>query len=60
MNDGFMAIIEPLLSNGMSVAIIFYFLYKDYKFNDQIINVLSEVKNVLARLETWHAKEDER
>ena len=40
-------LINLIVSNGMSVVIIAYFLYKDYKFNEQIINVLTEVKEVL-------------
>lgn len=51
-------IVNLFVSNGMSVVIIAYFLYKDYKFNDQIINVLGEVKEVLVSLKTWHEAED--
>lgn len=50
--------VNLIVSNGMSVVIIAYFLYKDYKFNDQILNVLCEVKEVLSSLNTWHARED--
>lgn len=55
---GFEQIIEMVLNNGMSVAIIVYFLYKDYKFNDSILKVLGEVKEVLASLKTYHEQED--
>ena len=50
--------VNLIVSNGMSVVIIAYFLYKDYKFNDQIVNILGEVKEVLASLKTWHEAED--
>lgn len=40
-------IIQLMTSYGMSVVIIGYFLYKDYKFNESIIDVLSEVRDVL-------------
>ena len=50
--------VNLIVSNGMSVVIIAYFLYKDYKFNDQIVNILGEVKEVLASLKTWHEMED--
>ena len=43
-------IVELFVSNGMSVAIIIYFLFKDYKFNGHITNVLTEIKEVLAIL----------
>ena len=41
-------IVNIIVSNGMAVAIVAYFLYKDYKFNGQIIDVLGEIKEVLA------------
>ena len=50
-------IIDLIVSNGMSVVIIGYFLFKDYRFNQQIVNVLGEVKEVLTELRTWHASE---
>lgn len=50
--------VNLIVSNGMSVVIIAYFLYKDYKFNDQIVSILGEVKEVLASLKTWHEAED--
>ena len=40
--------IELITSNSLAVVIIGYFLYKDYKFNSQIIDVLGEIKEVLA------------
>lgn len=55
----FEQIMELVLNNGMSVAIIVYFLYKDYKFNDSILKVLGEVKEVLASLKTYHEKEEQ-
>lgn len=49
--------VNLVTSNGMAIVIIAYFLYKDYKFNDQIVNVLSEVREVLTSLRTWHEVE---
>lgn len=51
--------VNLIVSNGMSVVIIAYFLFKDYKFNDSILKVLGEVKEVLTALKTWHEKEGE-
>lgn len=45
-------IVNLIVSNSMSVVIIAYFLYKDYKFNQTIINVMDEVKEVLTSLKT--------
>lgn len=53
------ALIDLITSSGMSVVIIGYFLYKDYKFNDSILQVLGEVKEVLASLKTWHEADKE-
>lgn len=53
-------IIDLIVSNGLSVVIIGYFLFKDYKFNQQIVDVLGEVKEVLTELRTWHASEGQR
>ncbi len=50
-------LVNLIVSNGMSVVIIAYFLYKDYKFNEQIINTLTAIDKVLGKLETWHASE---
>lgn len=43
-------IVELLVNNGLSVVLVGYFIYKDYKFNDCITTVLSEIKEVLAEL----------
>ena len=50
--------INLIVSNGMSVVIIAYFLFKDYKFNDQIINVLTEIRGVLSVLKDKEGLED--
>lgn len=46
-----------IMNNGLSVVLVGYFIYKDYKFNEQILLVLGEVKEVLAALQAYHAKE---
>lgn len=43
-------IVELIISNGMSVVLVGYFIFKDYKFNDSITKVLGEIKEVLACL----------
>lgn len=50
--------VNLIVSNGMSVVIIAYFLYKDYKFNNAITSVLTEIKEVLTVLKTFHGLED--
>lgn len=48
--------VNLIVTNGMSVVIIAYFLFKDYKFNQQIIDVLGEMKDVLTELKGWHER----
>lgn len=40
--------VNMIVTNGMAVVIVAYFLFKDYKFNGQIINLMQEIKEVLA------------
>lgn len=49
--------VNLIVSNSMSVVIIAYFLFKDYKFNQQIVDLLANINVVLAKLETHHAQE---
>ena len=46
MND----FIDLIVSNGLAVVIVGYFLYKDYKFNGQLISLMQETNVVLATL----------
>lgn len=50
-------IIELIVTNGMGVVLLAYFIYKDYKFNQNILNVLDKTNTILTKLETWHASE---
>lgn len=43
-------IVNLIVTYGMSVVIIAYFLFKDYKFNASITSILSEIKEILAIL----------
>lgn len=47
-----------ILNNGLSVVLVGYFIFKDYKFNESILGVMGEIKEVLAELKTWHATEE--
>lgn len=52
-------IVDLIVSNGMSVVLVAYFIFKDYKFNQQTLDVLGEIKEVLACLKSWHDNEKE-
>lgn len=45
-------IITLIVNNGLTAVIVAYFLWKDAKFNNQIISVLGEIKTVLEVLKT--------
>ena len=42
---------------GFSVVLLAWMIYKDYKFNENILAVLDKINTVLAKLETWHNAE---
>lgn len=51
-------IVNLIMSNGLGVVLVGYFIFKDYKFNEQIITVLGEMKEVLTALKTFHGMND--
>lgn len=52
------AIAQAITNYGFSVVLLAWMIYKDYKFNDSILAILTEVKEVLAELRTWHNAEE--
>lgn len=55
----FLTTITELIENtGMAMVLMAYFLVKDWKFNQQILDTLGAINTVLTRLETWHAKDE--
>lgn len=40
-------IVELIVSNGMSVVIIAYFLFKDWKINSEMLTLLNELKALI-------------
>lgn len=52
------AITELIQNTGFAIVLMAYFLVKDWKFNQQILDTLGAINTVLTRLETWHAKEE--
>lgn len=52
--------IAQVISNyGFSVVLLAWMIYKDYKFNENILAVLDKIQIVLAKLETWHNAGDD-
>lgn len=53
--------IAQVVSNyGFSVVLLAWMIYKDYKFNENILTVLDKINVVLAKLETWHNAEGDQ
>ena len=50
--------IARVISNyGFSVVLLAWMIYKDYKFNGQILSCLEKINTILTKLETWHSAE---
>lgn len=54
----FASLVELISTTSFAVVLMAYFLVKDWKFNQNILDVLSEVKEVLTELKTWHKMEE--
>lgn len=40
-------IVNLIVQNGLAVVIVGYFIFKDYKFNCQLVNLMQQVNNTL-------------
>lgn len=52
------SIVEFINNTGFACVLMAYFLLKDWKFNQSILDIMGEIKEVLAELKTWHATEN--
>lgn len=50
-------IVEIIQNTGFAVVLMAYFLIKDWKFNQQILDTLGAINTMLNKLEIWHASE---
>lgn len=55
---GIEEIVKLAMDNSFSVVLLAWMIYKDYKFNENILGVLGEVREVLAALKAWHEAEE--
>jgi hypothetical protein len=46
MND----IVNLIVNNGVAVAVVAYFLLRDYRFNDNMIKTMTTIQNTLVAL----------
>lgn len=52
-------IVNLIVSNGMSIVIIAYMLFKDFRFNETITKTLGSINETLVQLNLWHSKESD-
>ena len=53
-------IAQMITNYGFSAILLAWMIFKDYKFNENIINVLDKIQVVLGKLETWHSQEKDK
>lgn len=40
-------IVNLFVNNGVAIAVIVYFMFRDYKFNQQIVELMTAIKSLL-------------
>ena len=50
MND----IVNLIVNNSVSVVVVAYFLYMNYKFNDKLVDTLARIDEKLERSELFN------
>lgn len=56
MND----IVNLIINSGTSVVIIAYFIFRDYKWNNQLISTLTKIEDTLENIKGRHDYEDKQ
>lgn len=51
-------IASAITNYGFSAILLAWMIFKDYKFNENILSVLSKMETLLTKLETWHNAEE--
>ena len=52
-------LVNLITTSGMAVVIVAYFLYKDYKFHDNIMSVLTEMRELMSIIKTKVGVDDD-
>jgi hypothetical protein len=56
MND----IVNLIINSSTSVVIIAYFIFRDYKWNNQLISTLTKIEDTLENIKGRYDYEDKR
>jgi ABC-type glucose/galactose transport system permease subunit len=51
-------IASAITNYGFSAILLAWMIFKDYKFNENILAVLGKMETLLTKLETWHNAEE--
>ena len=51
-------IAQAITNYGFSAILLAWMIFKDYKFNENILSVLNKMEALLTKLETWHNAEE--
>lgn len=51
-------IIEQIVTNGVGVVIIAYFIYRDNKYTMELIELMTELKELIKKLTKGEDKDD--
>lgn len=49
---------QAITNYGFSVILLAWMIFKDYKFNENILTILNKMETLLTKLETWHNAEE--
>lgn len=45
-------LVDIAVNYGMSVLIVVYFIFRDYKFNNELVRTLQSIKDAIIKQET--------
>ena len=50
-------IVNLIMTNGIGIVLIGYFIYRDFKFTEKITDALDKVNETLTILTTYHGRD---
>lgn len=42
--------INLIVNNGVAVGVVIYFLWRDYRYNEQMILILNDIKSIVTMI----------
>ena len=53
-------IVNLIMTNGIGIVLIAYFIYRDYKFTEKISLALDKMNETMTVLKTYHSEGGDR